>query len=147
MTWSYSGDPRTGEMDALRFLIGDTTEADAQFSDEELIYLLEQYDDSVRHAGLAACRRLIAKYSRCVDQRTGDIDVKYSQRLSQLHGLAASIREQMVPQLYAGGISKSDIETVQDDDDRQGPIFALGMADNPPADGSPSSTGGTGGVL
>jgi hypothetical protein len=146
VTFSYSGNPGASDLDALRFLIGDTDSADAQLTDEELSYLLTQHDDSVRHAGLSACRRLIAKYSRCVDQRTGDIDVKYSQRVSQLRSLMVDIREGLVPSVYAGGISKADIEAVQDDDDRQGPMFALGMLDYP-SDADTSSTGGTGGVV
>jgi len=146
LTFSYSGDPGASDLDALRFLIGDTDSADEQLTDEELSYLLTEHDDSVRHAGLSACRRLIAKYSRYVDQRTGDIDIKYSQRLAHLRGVIADIRQGLVPSVYAGGISKADIESVQEDDDRQGPVFALGMHDYP-SDADTSSTGGTGGVV
>lgn len=145
MTWTYSGDPSASELDELRFLLGDTDTTDQQLSDEEINYLLREHGDSVVAAGLAACRRLIAQYSRCVDQKTGDIDLKYSQRIAHYKDVMSMIREGLRPTPYAGGISISDIETVQDDDDRQGPIFALGMLDNPAEE--PDRTGGTGGVL
>lgn len=145
MTWTYGGDPAGSILDALRFLLGDTDEDDQQLSDEELNYLLTENDDSVTAAGLSACRRMIAKYSRYVDQKTGDIDTKYSQRLGHYRTLLAMIREGLIPTPYAGGISKSDMEAVQDDEDRQGGQFAVGMQDYPTD--IPSGSGGTGGVI
>lgn len=147
MTWTYSGNPGASNLDALRFLIGDTDSTNAQFTDEELNYLLEEAEESIIHAGLAACVRLIAKYTRYVDQKTGDIDIKYSQRLAQLHGLHRQLREGLTPEWYFGGISQADIEAVQEDEDRQGPIFALGMMDNPTTEPDTHNTGGTGGIL
>ena len=145
MTWSYSGDPGASSLDELRFILGDTDESDQQLSDEELLFLLREHGGSAPTAAIGACRRLVAKYTRCVDQKTGDIDIKYSSRVSQYEQLLAHLRAGLVPTPYAGGISKADIETVQDDDDRQGPIFALGMFDNPSDD--PQQSGGTGGVI
>lgn len=40
MSWSYSGDPSTGDKDEYRFLIGDTDESDQLLSDEEIEYTL-----------------------------------------------------------------------------------------------------------
>lgn len=145
MTWTYSGNPGSSSRDELRFLIGDTDSADPLFSDEELDYLLTEHGGSVPAAAMASCRRLIAKYSRYVDQKTGDIDIKYSQRISQLNSLMDTLRGDLRPVPYAGGISVSDIEAVRDDDDRQGPVFVLGMFDNPSTE--PEPAGGTGGVI
>lgn len=150
MSFSYSGDPGASPLDELRFWIGDTDSTDAQLSDQEIKYLLRSNGDSVTAAALEGCRRLISKYSRYVDQKTGDIDIKYSQRISQLKISMDNIRAGMNPTPYTGGISKSDIETVQEDDDRQGPVFALGMMDNPRSntdDDWGCGHGGTGGVL
>lgn len=147
MTWSYSGDPSSSDLDALRFLIGDTDTSDQQFSDEELNYLLDQTDDNVVAAALLAIDRLLIKYSRTPDQKTGDIDIKYSQRVEQLTKARASITAGLAPVPYAGGISVSDMESVRDDTDRAGPIFALGMTDNPTYEDCSEATGGTGGVI
>lgn len=133
MTWSYSGDPSTSDRDALRFTIGDTNTNDQQLSDEELDYLLSQYG-SVNAAALAACRALIAQYSRCVDQKTGDIDIKYSQRIAQLKTMMSEISSDAVsgslPVPYAGGVSQSDKTTVEEDTDRVAPAFSKRMTDN-----------------
>lgn len=145
MTWSYSGDPGASPLDELRFILGDTDTTDQQLSDEEVLFLLREHGGSVATAAVAACRRLIAKYTRCIDQKTGDIDLKFSSRLAQYNDLFSHLRAGIVPTPYAGGISVSDIETVREDTDRQGPIFALGMLDNP-AD-EPTGMGGTGGVV
>jgi hypothetical protein len=150
MSFSYSGDPSASPLDELRFWIGDTDSTDAQLSDQEVKYLLRSNNDSVTAAAIEACRRLISKYSRYVDQKTGDIDIKYSQKIGQLEATISHIRAGMNPVPYAGGISQSDIETVQDDDDRQGPVFSLGMMDNPPSGDDPDwgcGHGGAGGVL
>lgn len=151
MTWTYSGDPGASALDELRFLIGDTNVSSQLLSDEELNYLLFQSSDSTTAAGIEACRRLIAQYARLVDQRTGDIDIKYSQRIDQFNQLIAQLREGMAPVPYMGGISRSDMETVRDDEDRQGPIFAIGQLDNPREsnidDDMGYGHGGTGGVL
>jgi hypothetical protein len=151
MSFTYSGDPSASPLDEVRFWIGDTESSDAQLTDAEIKYLLRSNNDSVTAAALEGCRRLISKYSRYVDQKTGDIDIKYSQRITQLQMVIAHIQSGMLPAPYAGGISKSDIEQVQDDEDRQGPTFALGMMDNPPHawddDYGCGGNGGTGGVI
>lgn len=136
MTWTYSGDPGASDLDQLRFTIGDTDTTDQQLTDEELNYLLTDRG-SVAGAAVSALHALIAKYTRLVDQRTGDIDIKYSQLLQGYRDLLAQITSvgglaSIVPDnIYAGGISESDKETVEQDTDRVAPQFSLGMHDNP----------------
>ena len=43
MSWSYSGNPSSSDLDALRFLIGDTDENAPIMQDEELQYLITEY--------------------------------------------------------------------------------------------------------
>jgi len=43
MSWSYSGDPSTSPIDALRFLISDTDESSPIMQDEELQFLITEY--------------------------------------------------------------------------------------------------------
>lgn len=45
MTWSYSGDPSSNELDEYRFLISDTDESDVILQDEEVQYILDQSTD------------------------------------------------------------------------------------------------------
>ena len=128
MTWSYSGDPGASDLDAVRFLIGDTDTSQQQLSNEEITYLLTA-GGTVRAAALAACRSLSAKYSRLVDQSTGSISISYSQLAKQYQALANDIRSGAQVAPYAGGISKSDMESVASDSDRVGG-FSVGMHDS-----------------
>lgn len=43
MSFTYSGDPSTSTLDAIRFALGDTVEELALLQDEEINYLITQY--------------------------------------------------------------------------------------------------------
>lgn len=131
MSWSYSGDPSASTLDEVRFLIGDTDIDDQQLSDEEITYLLAEYESALP-AAIAAAEGIAAKYARLVDQKTGDIDVKFSQRAAHYSQLAADLRRKIgiLAEPYVGGISVSDTEIDKDDDDVVQPAFEVGMMDN-----------------
>lgn len=49
MTWTYSGDPSSGDKDKYRFLVGDTDQTDPILQDEEITFIVSEYSDhSVR---------------------------------------------------------------------------------------------------
>jgi hypothetical protein len=126
VSWSYSGDPGASDLDEVRFLIGDTDTDDQQLSDEEINYLLTS-TGSVQAAALEAARSLWAKYSRLVDQKTGDIDIKYSQRKDAYAALIRQLQLGMLPVPYAGGISEDDKQVDEADSDVVQPAFTRGM--------------------
>jgi hypothetical protein len=126
VSWSYSGDPGASDLDEVRFLIGDTDTDDQQLSDEEINYLLTS-TGSVQAAALGAARSLWAKYSRMVDQKTGDIDIKYSQRKDAYAALIRQLQLGMLPVPYAGGISEDDKQVDEADSDVVQPAFTRGM--------------------
>ena len=43
MSWNYSGNPASGTVDRLRFLCGDTNEAEPILQDEEIQFLIDEY--------------------------------------------------------------------------------------------------------
>ena len=43
MSWSYSGNPATSDIDALRFMLKDTIEEDPILQDEEIQFILDNY--------------------------------------------------------------------------------------------------------
>lgn len=45
MTWTYSGDPSTSEVDKYRFLIGDTQETEPILQDGEIAFVLAEYSN------------------------------------------------------------------------------------------------------
>lgn len=129
MTWSYSGNPVSSPLDEVRFLAGCTDSADQQVSNEEINYLLAEHGSALP-AAIALAESLVAKFSSRPDQKTGDIDTKYSQLVKHFTDLAVRLRAKMRVAPYAGGISKADKATVDEDADRDAPAFSVGMMDN-----------------
>lgn len=135
MTWTYSGNPGASNLDAVRFMIGDTDSASPQLTNEEITYLLTEHG-TVRAASVAACRGLAAKYSRFADQSTGSISISYSQISASYRTLVRDIVAGSLVAPYAGGISKRDMATVDADTDAV-TGFSVGMHD-----GNHDDTGG-----
>lgn len=132
MSWNYSGDPSDSDLDAVRFMIGDTDTSDQQLSDAEVNFLLASY--SVTVSARIALRRIIAKYVRYVDKSVGDLKISYSKRIDQYNGLLDQIDSEAVQEgilePYAGGISISDKDAVEDNSDRVAPAFTRPMHSN-----------------
>lgn len=134
MSWSYSGDPSNSTRDAVRFLIGDTDTNDQQLSNEELDYLLTTYSSDKYAAAIAAVRALIAKFARLADKAVGDLRISYSQRLKHYQQLISNLQLQAatvggLAEPYAGGISVSDKDSVEEDTDREPPAFTKDLHD------------------
>lgn len=52
MSWSYSGNPANSQLDKLRFISGDTNEAEQILQDEEIQFLIAEYgsnDNLIRY--------------------------------------------------------------------------------------------------
>jgi hypothetical protein len=122
--WTYTGNPQSRDLDAVRFLIGDTDADDQQLQDAEINYLLSAHG-SVNGAAIAAAEAVMAKYARKVDKAVGDLRISYSQRVEHYAKLVATLKRKVaitaVP--FAGGISLSDKLAREQDDDRVPPAF------------------------
>lgn len=139
MTWSYSGDPSASLLDEMRFILGDTTPSNGLnpnnelLQNEEINYALNKYPDFFT-AAVVLCEAIIAKFTRMVDEKTGDEAVTASQRAAQYRNMAADLRQKIgfnSLQLYAGGASKTENEKSECDTDRVKPQFDIGLTDNP----------------
>lgn len=134
MTWSYTvSDLATSKKDQVRLLIGDTVQTDQQLQDEEINFLLSRRG-TIYGAAAECCRSLQAKFSRSVDQASGNYSAKYSQ-LAKAYGVKASEYEAKVATSgavmpHAGGISVTDKLAQEQDSDRVSPQFQVGMDDN-----------------
>lgn len=133
MTWTYSNSPATNERDEVRLLIQDVDYSDPLISDEEVLYFISKGGAGIGAAYLAALS-ISAKFGRLADERTGQVEVKWSQRSRAYAALAADLKKQMAlstnPLPYAGGISVSDIKGNRAKVDRSQETFSLGMTDN-----------------
>ena len=136
MVTTYSGDPATDTKDAVRFLIGDVG-PDPSFllQDEEINYLISVYTDALS-AAAAAADALCAKFASQVDETTGDLQRKCSQKSKAYAALADKLRKQASDPLtaspipFAGGTSCADIESREDDTDRYPDVFNIGETDS-----------------
>lgn len=119
MTWTYSQNPAGSELDAVRFEIGDTTQADQELQDEEIEYVILQ-EDNLKYAAAAACDRIAAKYARKVQKSVGSLQISMQQKFEQYSKLASRIRARAgsAPIPFAGGISLADKQTRELDTDR-----------------------------
>lgn len=132
-TWNYSGDPAASDLDAARWLMGDTNEDDQLASDEELLYALSQ-EGSPKAAAASALRVLAARYARePQSKKVGDLSISYGQRAADLEARASRLEadEEGVAGVRAGGISVADKLAERDDTDRTEPAFGRGMDDYP----------------
>ena len=133
MAWTYTNNPATVPVDEVRLLVSDTDSSDPLISDEEITYFIAKAGDGIGAAYLAALS-ISAKFGRLADERTGQVEVKWSQRSRAYQALAADLKKQMTllnaPMPYAGGISISDIESNRSNTDRNQEEFSIGMTDN-----------------
>lgn len=133
MSWTYSGDPSISDLDAVRFLVGDTDSSDPQISNEEITFLLAQEGNTYK-AAAGAAKSIMAKYARLADKSVGDLSISYSQRQAAYEKLAESLTtsasmRSAVP--LAGGISVADKLVQEQDPDRVKPVFFRGQFDEP----------------
>lgn len=123
MTWSYSGDPASSDMDLVRFLCGDTDSAIPLITDEEINYLI-----SVRVspyiAASEACLQIMAKLAKEVDYAIGPEKVSASQRFENYRKLM-DMRKSSNATLNAAP-SWNAPDTVY----TTKPVFDIGMHDN-----------------
>jgi hypothetical protein len=129
MSWSYSGNPSSSDLDAVRFLIGDTDTTDQLLQNEEINYLLAQTGNDVYTSAIIACRTIASKFSRKADQKIGDYSISNSQKASQYLALATQLAQSQAKALisrvapYAGGISVADKQIDENNTDTVQPAF------------------------
>ena len=125
MSWSYSGDPNTSPMDAVRFYLQDTDSEDPIMTNEDILFLLVDNQDP-KVAAINGVKTLVTKYAMLADSTIGDVSVKYTQKLGDLANLIVLLED---------GISAGILVTVGDSNAvaaYSGPriLFKKGMFDN-----------------
>jgi hypothetical protein len=138
MTWSYSGDPSTSVRNYVRFLISDTDSTSPLFSDEELNYVVAEWNNDAYSAARECAEILIARFAREADSSSksvGDISVSesYASKIQHYKDLANSIMMRQMrkspPRIWANAQSlqsTADREVIDYNTD-----FYAGMMGNP----------------
>lgn len=132
-TWEYSGNPNYSAKDQTRFLVGDTDKCDPLLSDEEIVWLLSQYNNSPLNAAIRACEAIASKFSRLADETVGRVSFKYSQIATAIMVQQNMLRNRLAMEdaaPFAGGISVNDKRVAELDRDRVRPDFTKHMMEN-----------------
>lgn len=96
MTWSYSGNPSNSANDKVRFLCGDTDTNNQQVSNEEIAFLLTEWNSDAYLSAAFACDAISGKYSAKADlsRSVGDLSIssQYGAQAKTFMERAASLR-------------------------------------------------------
>lgn len=96
MTWSYSGNPSNSANDKVRFLCGDTDTNNQQVSNEEIAFLLTEWNSDCYLSAAFACDAISGKYSAKADlsRSVGDLSIssQYGAQAKTFMERAASLR-------------------------------------------------------
>lgn len=138
MAWSYSGNPADSDLDELRFKIGDTNIKNPELQNEELQFIIDDLTASgtyaVLTAAIVAVRALLAKVAALIDEKVGDVDVKWSQKYKNfkqlLKDFTAEAAKSTLTSAYAGGISIADKHNQEQNTDRVKPTFTKEFGKN-----------------
>ena len=132
MSFSYSGNPASSNKDAVRFLIKDTTSASAQATDEEINWVVSQ-EANIYMAAALIMETIARRVDGLTSKKTGDLTLTWgntSNMLQQASNLRAR-GQGSYQELYAGGISKADKLSHEQDTDVPKPSFKRDRMDNP----------------
>lgn len=135
-TWNYNGDPANNERDEVRFLAGDTNEADPLIYDEEIAYALAQHPEP-RLAAAMCLRAQAALFARKVSRSVGDVSRSlsdaakaFTERANELDPYGITRTATGATPVF-GGQSISEKETLDSDTDAVQPFFKRGKYDYP----------------
>lgn len=131
--WTYNPQELTNSpLYQVRFILGDILQGDQQITDAEINYQITQFSN-VTLAAAACARHLGMRYARSVDIVQGTLKTNYSAKSKQYYALALDLERRGYATAvggYAGGISREDVITQQQNTDRIQPEFTIGMSDN-----------------
>jgi len=137
MTWTYDPTDLSTDLAKVRLYIGDTDTTDQLASDEEINAAIAATSDLYAAASMM-CQAISAKFARQIDTSVESVSRKASQRSQQYNKMAkdyTTLSTQSGAGLgvpYVGGVSESEMDSVESDSDRVRPAFKRGKFNNPP---------------
>jgi hypothetical protein len=135
--FSYSGDPSTSLLDEIRFYSQDIDETDPLVSDEEINYLIvnwEKVSSSPLFLAAVVCDVIAAKFTREISFSADGISVGATELQNKFVALADSLRAQYQAQDIGGIPSAGGMLAGEEYDSTIEPlVWAKGQHDNPQA--------------
>jgi len=101
---TYDG-PGASEKDTVRFLLQDTDMQNALFTDEEIIYTIDQWYDvqgSYEYCASILADRAAAKYAREASYSADGVSINLAQVAQQFRDLAVNLRSEHARLLVGG---------------------------------------------
>jgi len=135
MSWNYSGDPSTSELDAVRYYSGQTDKHEQLVSNEEILFEIDQ-EPNLKLAAANVLDHLARKFSKDTDERVGDVQRSGSKLAEAFRKRADELREEVEDDsgggdFFFGGLSKSGNQNLESDSDARQPVFRIGDDDHP----------------
>ena len=133
MTWRYSFNPGYSAKDQTRFLIQDTNKNDPQLEDEEIEWVLSQYNNTPLNAAIRCCEVLVAKYTRMADEQVGQVKIQFSQKAKSYMSMRLMLANRLATEdcaPFAGGISRTQKQQNWQNTDNVRPDFTKHMMEN-----------------
>lgn len=124
------------DRDLVRRLIGDVDMSNALISDEEINALLTRIGSAYLTAATLA-DGLAGQYAKSVSFSVEGLSISNTQKYEHFLGLAARLRSQAtladggLGTPFVGGVSKGEMQSVDDDTDKEPNRFKVGNMDYP----------------
>ena len=96
MGFTYSGDPSKSDLDRLRFLLMDTNEKAAVFSDEELTFLISEYGTNDVMLQYQAFSQAAIKFAYSIKRSLGPQSEDPTARLNFFKAKADELKAKLV---------------------------------------------------
>jgi hypothetical protein len=136
MAFTYDS-PAASEKDAVRFLLGDTTDDGHLLEDEEIDWLISKWKPvhgTTEYVAATAAETIAAKFAREANYSADGVSISLAQLGQQFRELAAQLREQHKSLLVGGTPDVGGITPGEQPDPNILPLdFGTGMHDNPEA--------------
>ena len=120
MSWNYSGDPAASPLDRVRFICGDTNEAEPILQDEEFNFLIAEYGHNENLLLYHIFITVATVFSRDIVRRLGPQSEDPTARLTFFKEQAAYYKQRM----SSAGLSLPKYAYPK--------VFHKGMQNNPP---------------
>lgn len=133
MSWSYSGDPTSSDVDAVRFFVQDTNTDDQLLSDEEISFLIthwSEYDSMIFVAAMAA-ETIASKFAREITVSADGVSVGTNELQQKYLSLAKQLRAQYDLEQVSGAPQSFGNNFNEEFDASIKPLsFGVGLFDN-----------------
>lgn len=145
MTFTYSSTSIASNLAKVRLRLGDTNSDDPLLTDEEINHFLSDSAEDIRMGALKACRAIVAKFARTVNDSAAGINSSKTSKFQQYKDLLEELQEDVTASStatpFVGGISIDRSDDADDDTDFRPHSFGVGMHDNTDPDDSDDRDG------